>query len=134
MEPIEIVMAFLGALYIVGRGPHVLAPTRSVAYYRRVFSSPTRLRWLGIVFLLLVGIPLIVTSQLARAEKGDITYLIKGFGWIVTALVITFIIWPRWWQQFANSYWEKDTALVWTHRVLKVSFGVFLCWVAFVVL
>lgn len=134
MEPIAIVTAFVGVLYIVGRGPHVVAPAATVAYYRRVCSSPERVRLLGVLILALVAVPLIVTARQARAEKGDITIWIEAFGWIVTSLMIAFVASPRWWQRFANSYWDSDPARLWSHSLLKVSFGLFLCWVAFFVL
>lgn len=134
MEPIAIVTAFVGVLYIVGRGPHVVAPTATASFYQRVCSSARRLRWLGVLFLVLVAGPLIVTARLARPEKGDITLWIEAFGWIAAALMIVAIAAPGWSHRFANSYWESDPARIWAHSLLKVSFGVFLCGVAFFVL
>ncbi len=134
MEPIAIVTAFVGVLYIVGRVGHVVAPTATVAYYRRLSSSPGRMRFLGVLLLVLVAVPLIVTARQARADKGEITIWIEGFGWLVTVLMVLIIAAPSWWQRFANSYWDADPAQLRIHSLLKVSFGLFLCWVAFFVL
>ncbi len=134
MEPIAIVTAFVGVLYIVGRVGHVVAPAASVAYYRRLVSSPWRIRLSGVLLFVLVAVPLIVTARQARADKGEITIWIEGFGWLVTVLMVWVIAAPGWWQRFANSYWDADPAHIWAHSLLKVSFGLFLCWVAFYVL
>ena len=134
MEPIAIVTAFVGVLYIVGRVGHVVAPTTTVAYYQRLSSSPGRMRFFGVLLLVLVAVPLIVTARQARADKGEITIWIEGFGWLVTVLMVLIIAAPSWWQRFANSYWDADPAQLRIHSLLKVSFGLFLCWVAFFVL
>jgi hypothetical protein len=134
MGPIAIVTCVVGVLYIVGRGPHVFAPVATIAYYRRVCSSPERIRLLGVLILAFVAVPLIVTARQTHAEKGDITIRIEAFGWIVTALMIAIVASPRWWHRFANAYWDSDPARLWLHSLIKVSFGFFLCWVAFVVL
>ena len=102
MDPIAIVTAFVGVLYIVGRGGHVVAPAATVAYYRRLSSSPKRIRFSGILLLAFVALPLIVTARQARADKGEITIWIEGFGWIVTALMILFIAVPGWWCRFCE--------------------------------
>ena len=83
---------------------------------------------------MLVAVPLIVTARQARADKGEITIWIEGFGWLVTVLMVLIIAAPSWWQRFANSYWDADPAQLRIHSLLKVSFGLFLCWVAFFVL
>lgn len=134
MEPIAIVTALVGVAYIVGRVGHVVAPVSSVAYYRRLVSSPGRIRLSGVLLFVLVAVPLIVTARQARDDKGDITIWIEGFGWIVATLMVFVIAAPGWWQRFANSYWDADPAQLWTHSLLKVTFGIFLCWVAFFVL
>ena len=83
---------------------------------------------------MLVAVPLIVTARQARADQGEITIWIEGFGWLVTVLMVLIIAAPSWWQRFAISYWDADPAQLWIHSLLKVSFGLFLCWVAFFVL
>ena len=47
MEPITTVMAFVAALYIVGRGPLIVAPTGTATFYRRMLSTPGRFRVFG---------------------------------------------------------------------------------------
>ena len=44
MEPIAIVTGLVAALYILGRGPLVVAPLATAAFYRRLLSSAGRLR------------------------------------------------------------------------------------------
>ena len=134
MERIAIVTAFVGILYIVGRVGHVVAPTATVAHYRRLSSSPGRIRFLGVLLLVLVAVPLIVTARQARPGKGDITIWIEGFGWLVTGLMVFVVAAPSWWQRFASSYWDAEPAQLRIHSLFKVSFGLFLCWVAFFVL
>ena len=134
MEPIAIVTAFVGVLYIVGRIGHVVAPTVALAYYRRLSSSPGRIRFIGVLLLALVAVPLIVTARQASADKGEITIWIEGFGWLVTVLMVWIIATPGWWQRFAKSYWDANPTQLRIHSLLKVSFGLFLCWVAFFVL
>lgn len=134
MDPIAIVTAFVGLLYILGRGGHVIAPVATVGYYRQLSSSPARMRVFGVLLLLLVAVPLIVTARDARAEKGEITIWLEGFGWLVAGLTLWLIAAPSWWQRFATSYWNADPVRLRIHSLLKVMFGLFLCWVAFFLL
>ena len=71
MEPIAIVTAFVADLYIVGRGPLVVAPTATAAFYRRMLSNPDpgRVRIFGGLLVLLAA-ALIVTARQARDAQG----------------------------------------------------------------
>jgi hypothetical protein len=62
MEPIAIVTALLAALYIVGRGPLVIAPAATVEVYRRMLSSSGRIRVFG-SSLALLAVPLVVSAR-----------------------------------------------------------------------
>ena len=137
MEPIAIVTAFVAALYIVGRGPLVVAPAATVAFRRRLlYSTPGRLRIFGGLLLVLVAAPLIVTARQARAAQGDIAIWIEGFGWFAAAAAVWVIAVPGLWQRLADSFWDaaSDPALRRAIGVLNVAFGLFLGWVAFFVL
>ena len=85
MQPIAIVTFFVAALYMFGRGPLLVAPAATSAFYRRLFSSGSgRARAFGCLFVLL-ALALILTARQARAAQGDITLLIQGLGWLSAA-------------------------------------------------
>ena len=134
MEPVAIVTAFVGALYVVGRGPLVVAPDATVAFYRRwILSPPGRLRWVGGLMLVLVAAPLVVTARQARADLGDITILIEGFGWLAAAVALWVLAAPRPWHRVMMSFWDaaSDPGLRRVIGAINVAFGLFLAWVAF---
>ena len=137
MEPIAIVTAYMGALYIVGRGPLVVAPEATVAFYRRVFfSSPARIRIFGVVMLVLVAVPLIATARWTPGDEHGATVLIEIFGWFAAAAVVWCTAAPASMQWMANVFWDavSDPTLRRAIGVLNVVFGLFLGWVAFFVL
>jgi hypothetical protein len=134
MNPVAIVIFFVGVLNIVGRGPHVVAPLATAVYYQRMCGSPGRVRLLGTLILTLVGLPLVVTARLSHAEKSDITVWIECYGWLVTAAMIVVIALPGRWHRAASFYWGSRSARLWPISALKVAFGIFLCWVALFVL
>lgn len=137
MEPLAIVTAILAALYIFGRGgPLVVAPTATAALYRRLnFSTPGRMRILGVLLFVVVAAPLIVTARLARAAHGDITVWLEGFGWFAAVAMVWVIAAPRFWQRLADSFWSSasDRALR-AIGVLNIAVGLGLGWIAFFVL
>jgi uncharacterized protein YjeT (DUF2065 family) len=87
MEPVAIVTAFVAALYIVGKGPLLVAPAATAAFYRRLLSTRGRVRIFGSLLVLLAA-ALIVTARQAREAQGGITILIEGFGWITAASAV----------------------------------------------
>ena len=134
MEPIAIVTAFVGVLYIVGRGGYLIAPHATVASYRQLTSSPRRIRLLGILFLMLVSIPLIFAARQAPAHMAEIAIWLEGFGWVVMAVMMVVVVIPGRWQRFVNAYWDSSPSQLWMHSLLKVGFGVFLVYIAFFLL
>ena len=70
MEPVAIVTAFVAALYIVGRGPLLVAPAATAAFYRRLLSTPGRVRIFGCLLIPLAA-ALVVTARQARAAQAD---------------------------------------------------------------
>ena len=134
MEPIAIVTAILAALYIVGRGPLLVAPGATVAVYRRMFSTIGRIRVFGSV-LVLLAVPLVVTARQGRAEHGDITILIEIMGWLAAAAAVFVIAAPRTLRRLKMSFWDvSDPGLLRAIGALNVAFGLFLGRVAFFVL
>ena len=87
MEPIAIVTALVAALYIAGKGPFLVAPAATAAFYRRLLSTPGGVRIFGGLLVLLAA-ALIVTARQAREAEGGITILIEGFGWITAAAAV----------------------------------------------
>ena len=134
MEPIAIVTAFVGFFIILARGIHVVAPKFGAAMFRRLLSSPSRVRLFAGTLFVLVALPLIVTARYAENVKVDVIFWIEVYGWIAGiafALVFAFATHV---QNYAINYWNADPTLIWSHSLLKVSFGVFLVWIAFIVM
>ena len=135
MEPIAVVTAFVAALYIVGRGPLLVAPAAWRARLLRLHSTPGRIRILGGVLLILIALPLIVTARQAPAAQRDITIWLEGFGWFAAVMMVWVIAAPGAWHRLAESFWGAASQP--TRRAigaLNVAVGLFLGWVAFVVL
>ncbi len=133
MEPVAIVMAYLGAFYVVFRVPLLVAPEAAVAFERRLMYATTRrLRTCGGLGLLLYAAPLIVT---ARQAQGDVALWIEVFGWFVAASMVWFIAVPGPWKRFLEFFWAavSDPPLLRAMGALSVAFGLFLGWVAFFV-
>ena len=136
-RPVDIAFDSAGALYIVGRGPLVIAPEATVAFYRRVFfSSPERIRIFGGSMLVLVAVPLIATARWTPADEHGATVLIEILGWLAAAAVVWCTAAPASLQRMANAFWDavSEPTLRRAIGVLNVAFGLFLGWVAFFVL
>ena len=81
MEPIAVVTAVLGAMYIVARGPLLVRPVETVAVYRRMFGTPKRMRLFGALLGLFAAI-LVTTAIRAGAVDNGLDILIQIVGWI----------------------------------------------------
>ena len=137
MEPVAIVMAYLGAFYAVFRVPLLVAPEAAVVLERRLmYATVRRLRIVGGLILVLYAAPLIVTARQARTAQGDIALWIETFGWFVAAAAIWIIAAPGPWKRFFESFWDavSDPPVLRALGALGVAFGLFLGWVAFFVL
>ena len=136
MEPIAIVAAFVAALFILGRGPLVVAPAATVALYRRALSTPERLRALGVLLLVLVAAPLVITARQAPIEQYDITIWFEGMGWFTAAAMIWVIAFPGLWQRLMFSFWDaaSDPTLLRVIGILNLAIGLGVGLVAFFVL
>ena len=137
MEPIAIVVAYLAVVYIVLRGPLLVAPEAAVVLERRLmYATVRRLRIVGGLILVLYAAPLIVTARQARTAQGDIALWIETFGWFVAAAAIWIIAAPGPWKRFFESFWDavSDPPVLRALGALGVAFGLFLGWVAFFVL
>ena len=133
MEPIAIVTAFVAALYIAGRGPLIVAPTTTAAFYRRMLSTPGRVRMFGAVLVLLAAL-LIVTARQARAAEGVVvTILIEGFGWYTAAVAVWVTAAPGPWQRLFDSFYAPPNEPLRGIGVLSVVFGLCWCLVTFLV-
>ena len=137
MEPIAIVVAYLAVVYIVLRGPLLVAPEAAVVLERRLmYATARRLRIVGGLILVLYAAPLIVTARQACTAQGDIALWIETFGWFVAAAAIWIIAAPGPWKRFFESFWDavSDPPVLRALGALGVAFGLFLGWVAFFVL
>ena len=130
MDALAIVIAWWAALYILFRGPLLVAPEAWVSFEQRLmYATPGRLRIFGGVILMLFAAPLIVT---ARQAQGSIAFWAEGFGWIAAASMLWFIASPGFWKRFLESFWGvlSDPTLLRTMGALGLAFGLFLGWVA----
>ena len=132
MEPIAVVTAIVAALYIVGRGPLIVAPTATAAFYRRLFSTPGRFRMFGGLLVLLAA-ALIVTARHAQATQDGITIFIKGFGWFTAAIAVLIMAAAGPFQRLFDSFYAPPNEPLRGIGLLSVAFGLFWCFVTFIV-
>ena len=112
--------------------PLIVAPSAAVALERRLaYSTPARLRMVGVLFLVLC-LPLIATARDARATYGEVTLWLEGLGWLYAAASVWTIAAPDPWQRFAVSFWDavNDPAARRVVGVFTLALGVFLGWIA----
>ena len=132
LDPLAVVTAILAALHVLYGVPLIVAPSAAVILERRLFySTPARLRMVGVVLLVLV-LPLIATARDAHATYGEVTYWLEGFGWFTAAILVWTIAAPGPWQRFVVSFWDAvdEPALRRAVGVFTLAFGVFLGWIA----
>ena len=137
MEPLAIVVAYLAVVYIVLRGPLLVAPEAAVRLERRLmYATARRLRIFGGLLLVMYAAPLIVAARQARNAQGDVALWIETFGWFVAATAVWVIAAPGPWKRFLESFWAAVSAPPVLRALggLGVAVGLFLGWVAFFVL
>ena len=132
MEPVAIVTAIVAALYIMGKGPLLVAPTATAAFYRRLFSTPGGVRIFGGLLVLLAA-ALIVTARQARDTQGGITILIEGFGWITAACAVWPVAAPGGFQRLMDAIYAPPNEPLRGIGALGVPFGLFWCIVTYIV-
>ena len=126
MEPVAIVTALVAALYILGRGPLIFAPTATAALYRRMLSTPGRVRVFG-ALLVPLAVALIITARLDRTA--GITVFIEGFGWFTAVAALLVIAAARPFQRLIDSFYAPPNEPLRGIGVLSVAFGLFWCFV-----
>lgn len=134
MEPLAIVTAFLAALIVLGRGGLVVAPRATVDFYLRLFSSPGRLRALGVAGLVLVAAPLIFTARQAPVAVQETASLLEALGWIAATGGVLLIAAPGAFQHLGDSIVGTPDSVLRGFGLLAMAFGLLLGWVAFFVL
>jgi uncharacterized protein YjeT (DUF2065 family) len=135
MEPIAILVAFIGLLFMLGRGPMLFAPTATVDFYRRLISKTELIRRLGILILLL-AVLVIATGRQAEAEHAGIAGAVEVFGWILAGVAIWLMASPKTYQRLALSIIDaiSDPAVLRVIGALSIAIGLALVWTAFAVL
>ena len=133
MEPVAIVTAFVAALYIVGKGPLLVAPAATAAFYRRLLSTPGGVRIFGGLLVLLAA-ALIVTARQARDAQGGITILIEGFGWITAVAAVWPIAAPGAFQRLMDAFYAPPNEPLRAVGALAVVVGLVFGLVAFSVM
>lgn len=123
MKPVGIVTAFVAALFIVGRGPLLFAPTATAAFYRRLISTPGRVRIFGVLLVLLAA-ALIVTARQARADQGGITIWIEGFGWFTAVVAVWPIAAPGTFQRLMDAFYAHPNERLRPIGALNIVIGI----------
>ncbi len=130
MEPVAIVTALVAALYILGRGPLIFAPTATAAFYRRMPSTPGRVRVFG-AMLVPLAVALIITARLDRTA--GITIAIEGFGWFTAVAAVLVMVAAEPFQRLMDSFYAPPNEPLRGIGVISVAFGLFWCFVTFLV-
>ncbi len=132
LDPLAVVTAILAALHVLYGVPLIFAPSAAVVLEHRLFySTPARLRMVGVV-LLVLALPLIATARDACATYGEATYWLERLGWFTAFFSVWTIAAPGPWQRFAVSFWDAvdEPALRRAIGVSTLAVGVFLGWIA----
>jgi hypothetical protein len=85
------------------------------------------------VLLVLLGAALIVTARQAQATQGGITIFIEGFGWFTAAVAVLVMAAARPFQRLFDSFYAPPNEPLRGLGVLSVAFGLFWCFVTFIV-
>ena len=134
MERLGIVTAGLGAVYILGRGPFLVAPTETVAFYRRAFSTPARLRIFGTLMAALAA-TLIVTVNRASVVHEGVAGLIWLIGWLAAFASAWVLLAPRQVMRLQEStLFSASEPVLRMIGAANVAWGLALVWIAFFVL
>lgn len=133
MEPIAIVTAIFAALYIVGRGPLLIAPAATADFYRQTFSTPWRVRVLG-GLLALLGVAAVVAAREADPTQRDVTIFIECLGWIAAVAALWPIVAAGTFQRLIHLFYSTPEEFLRSVGALNVVIGLVLGFVAFFVL
>ncbi len=133
MEPVAIITACVAALYIVGKGPLLVAPAATAAFYRRLFSTPGDVRIFGGLLVMLAA-AMIVTARQARDAQGGISILIEGFGWITAVAAVWPVTAPGAFQRLTDAFYAPLNGPLRAVGALAVVVGLVFGLVAFSVM
>ena len=99
MDPLAVFTGIWAAVHVLYGVPLIVAPSAAVVLECRLaYSTPARLRMVGVLFLVLC-LPLIATARDARATYGEVTLWLEGVGWLyaMQALVGALAAWVAPW-------------------------------------
>jgi uncharacterized protein YjeT (DUF2065 family) len=130
MSTSALICIIVGSLIIVGRGPLVIAPAATLAFYRRLFATDLQVRVFG-VFLLALGAGFAAAGRAATGVVGEIA-LIGGAAVALFALA-AMLAFPAWMRSFADGVFDvasaMDSASLRVMGVLAVLIGAALIYV-----
>jgi hypothetical protein len=113
----------LGVLLIVSRGPLLVAPEATTAFYRGLLSNPLRVRALG-VMLGLLGVATIATGS---APEGLVHYVLLGVGWLMALAAPILMVAPSLYMGLADAVLEQaqsaDAAILRGLGALGIAIG-----------
>jgi len=125
----------LAVVIIVVRGPLAFAPKATADRLERwFFSSPTRLRLIGVGMLILIAAPLILAARMTSPAHPDGVWL-EVLGWLVTGAGALLIALPNPMCRLMRTILAgAPTPVLRSLGVMNIAFALFLVWVAFAVL
>ena len=131
MEPLAIVLTVFAALIVVSRAPLIVAPTATIEWARRAYSTSARVRlFAGLVALL--GASLALTARQAASSQGNIAAFFEVAGWVFGAFAVGLLVAPRIFQGFIHSIFDaiSDPGALRALGALGVAIGLSLGWFA----
>ncbi len=114
-----------GVLIILTRGPLIFAPVATLAFYRKLFGSVSRIRVLG-VGLVGLGAALAASSE---GSEGSARSLAQTLGWGIASVSLLFlIILPNLYRAVAEMVIDLIADVARPLGVLAVAMGLGLIW------
>lgn len=122
MSSLAIACVVLGVFAIVFRGPLIVAPERTLEFYRRVIMSGPGLLTFGVI-LGAAGVWLIAVGWRAESTAAGITL---GLGGLLVVGAVVLLILPGFYRRMAESVLDSvaDPTVLRVFGVLGVAIGV----------
>ena len=135
MSPLALVVAYLAVVVIVVRGPLAFAPEATADRLNRwFFSTPMRLRLVGVGMLVLLAAPLILATRMTPPAHPNVVWF-ERLGWLVVVAGAVLIARPEPICRLGRAILTGvPMPVLRVLGVANIAFGVFLAWVAVAVL
>ena len=135
MSALAVVVLFVAVAIIVIRGPLAFAPDETVERLRRwFFSSDARMRLMGLGMVAMMAAPLVLASRINPPAHSSVPWF-EALGWLAGAggLLVALLPGPmrRWLEGLFTGMSPTVLRVV---GATNIAFGLFLVWVAVMVL